>query len=239
MSSLLFFCSVKYELGWNFEKKIIEQSLLLLAKKIFSFVDGDEQRTKNFKERYWESISIFKKKKKKNWDRREEKKQKEREHKTISHENLFLSSAAKKAKEPNSNGLYTRSTNRGITQVPEQLALNLDHDMDDDDDIDHDQQQPLSPTVTNASDEQNDLNLLITDDDEQQQNQTQSMINSIHQRKRMAPLTSHRRPPPSSSSSGMSSTMNEKSDLLSVRTHLEKGKMKLQMIVKKNFVSWI
>lgn len=163
---------------------------------------------------------------------KEEKKKKEREQKTISHKNLFLLSAAKKAKEPNSNGLYTRSTNRGITQVPEQLSLNLDHDMDDDDDIDHDQRQPLSPTVTNASDEQNDLNLLITDDDEQQQqqNQTQSMINSIHQRKRMAPLTSHRRPPPppSSSSSGMSSTMNEKSDLLSVRAHLEKGKTKRQ-----------
>jgi hypothetical protein len=114
----------------------------------------------------------------------------------------------------------------------------MDHEMDDEDDIDHDdedhhtgtdndQQQPESPTITNGSDEHIELNLTMNDDDElQQQSQPLSIITSTHQRKRILPLTNHRRPPLPLPSSVISSTMNGKSDLFSVRAHLEKGKTK-------------
>jgi hypothetical protein len=100
----------------------------------------------------------------------------------------------------------------------------MDHEMDDEDDIDednhtgtdNDQQQPDSPAITNVSDE-----LLETNHDEQEQIQSSS-----HQRKRMLPLTNNRCP--------SSSITNGKSDLLSVRTHLEKGKM---IFIKKLFVN--
>ena len=146
-----------------------------------------------------------------------------------------LSSAARKAKEPHSNGinsLYTRPSTRGITQVPEQISsLNLDHEMDDDDEIDNedddhhistdlDQQQPASPTITNGSDEPNESNHVMNDDDEQQQ-KPPLIMTSTHQRKRMLPLTNHRRPLPPPSS-----TMNGKSELFTVRAHLEKGKIR-------------
>ncbi len=96
--------------------------------------------------------------------------------------------------------------------------------MDDEDEInnddednhtgmDNDQQQPLSPTTTNRSDELIEMNHTMNDDDGQP-----TIITSTHQRKRMLPLTNHRRP-------ASSSTMNGKSDLLSVRSHLEKGKI--------------
>lgn len=149
---------------------------------------------------------------------------------------IFSSSAARKVKEPHANGinnLYTRSTTRGITQVPEQISsMNIDHEMDDEDGIDnddddhhtnpdHDQQQPTSPTITNGSDEPNESNHMMNDDDEQQQ-KPPSIMTSTHQRKRMLPLTNHRRsfpvPPPPS--------MNGKSELWTVRAHLEKGKIK-------------
>ncbi len=153
--------------------------------------------------------------------------------------NIFLNfSAAKKAKDSHTNDInrsYTRSSTRGITQVPEQLSMHhTDHEMDDEDDMEHDdednhtgtdndQQQPESPTMTNGSDELNEYKNTINDDDEQQQHiQPPSIITSTHQRKRMLPLTNHRRLPPPSSSS---STMNGKSDLFSVRAHLEKGKI--------------
>lgn len=155
---------------------------------------------------------------------------------------MLISSAAKKAKISHSNGIngsFTRSSTRGITQVPEQISsLNMDHDIDDEDEMDHndednhtgtdnDQQQPSSPTITNGSDELSGINQTMNNDDEQQQQliRPSLMITSIHQRKRMLPLTSHRHPPPSSSIS--SSTINGKSDLLSVRAHLEKGKEKI------------
>ncbi|CAF1360925.1 unnamed protein product [Rotaria sordida] len=149
--------------------------------------------------------------------------------------------AAKKAKDCHRNGIngsYTRSSTRGITQVPEQISLlHIDHDMDDDDDIDNDdednhtgtdndQQQPSSPTITNGSDEHSGINHSMNNDDEQQQQIRPSLISpSLHQRKRMLPLTNHRRLPPSlpPPSSFISSTMNGKSDLLSVRVHLEKA----------------
>ncbi|CAF1327703.1 unnamed protein product [Adineta steineri] len=140
--------------------------------------------------------------------------------------------AAKKAKDPRLNGIngsYTRSSTRGITQVPEQISsLNIDHEMDDDDEInnnddednhtgtDNDQQQPSSPTITNGSDENNEINHIMNDDDEQHQSRHAPIITSTHQRKRILPLTNHRRPMPSS-------TMNGKSDLFSVRAHLEKA----------------
>jgi len=161
--------------------------------------------------------------------------------------------ASRKLKEPRSNGingLYTRSSTRGITQVPQQISsINMDHEMDDEDEIDHDdednhtgtdndQQQPSSPTITNRSDEPIELSHIINnnnDDDEQQQNQPPSIITSTHQRKRMLPLTNHRRPP---SSSMISSAMDGKSDLLSVRTHLEKGKNLTHQEKEKKTISF-
>ncbi|CAF1599373.1 unnamed protein product [Rotaria sp. Silwood1] len=165
--------------------------------------------------------------------------------------------AAKKAKNPHSNGingLYTRSSTRGITQVPEQISsIHMDHDMDDEDDIDNDdednhtgtdndQQQPASPTITNGSDEHSGINHSMTNDDEQQQHQQQIrsplITPSSHQRKRMLPLTNHKRqppPPPLPSSSFISSNMNGNSDLLSVRAHLEKALNELdRAIISKN-----
>lgn len=154
--------------------------------------------------------------------------------------------AAKKAKFSRSNGInqsYSRSSTRGITQVPEQISsLNIENDMDDEDEMDNDdednhtgtdndQQQPLSPTITNGSDELIGLNHTMNDDDEHQQQPIRSslLINSTHQRKRIYPLTNHRRPPlplPITSS-----TTNEKSDLLSVRTHLEKALQELDRAI--------
>ena len=78
---------------------------------------------------------------------------------------------------------------------------------------DHDQQQPISPTITNGSDGPGEFNHQgMNEDDEQQQPQTRPplILTSTHQRKRMLPY--HRRP-----------IMNEKSDLFSVRNHLERG----------------
>ena len=140
---------------------------------------------------------------------------------------LDISSAARKAKEPHSNGinnLYTRSSSRGITQVPEQLSsLNIDHEMEDEEEMhndeedhhsgtDNDQQQPTSPTVTNGSDGLGELtHHVMNEEDEQQQQPQQNRL--THQRKRMLPMMNHRRP-----------VMNGKSDLLSVRSHLEIGK---------------
>ncbi|CAF2679702.1 unnamed protein product [Rotaria sp. Silwood2] len=163
--------------------------------------------------------------------------------------------AAKKAKDSHTNGIsgsYTRSSTRGITQVPEQISsLHLDHDMDDEDDIDNDdednntgtdndQQQPASPTITNGSDEHSGINNSMNNDDEQQQQHHQQIQSSLitlsgHQRKRMLPLTNHRHPPPllppPPPSSFISSTMNTKSDLLSVRTHLEKALSELDRAI--------
>ncbi|UJR13983.1 hypothetical protein I4U23_000986 [Adineta vaga] len=142
--------------------------------------------------------------------------------------------AARKVKDPRSNGtngLYTRSSTRGITQVPEHISLlNIDHEMDDDDDeinnleseenhpgMDNDQQQPSSPTMTNGSDEHHEINHIMTDDDDQtQQLRHPSIITTNHQRKRTSLLTNPKR-------ATHSSTINSKADLFSVRTHLEKA----------------
>jgi hypothetical protein len=110
-----------------------------------------------------------------------------------------------------------------------------DEEMDNGDEDDHhtgtdnDQQQPTSPTITNGSDGPIELNPIMNDEDEQRARPA-SIITSTHQRKRMLPLTNHRRPPPPPSSS----TMNGKSDLLSVRNHLEKGKIKFNTKFNKN-----
>ena len=166
---------------------------------------------------------------------------------------FFLSSAAKKAKDTHPNGgdadaSYARSSTRGITQVPEQISsLHLDHEMEDDDDMDandddddnhtgtdHDQQQQLDSPVTNASDEL-PANNHGMHDDEHPPSRTPSISTSTHQRKRMFPLTSSRRlPPPPPPSSTHTSTANGKSDLLSVRDHLEKGE---QCTCRKSMVA--
>ncbi|CAF1911550.1 unnamed protein product [Rotaria magnacalcarata] len=184
--------------------------------------------------------------------------------------------AAKKVKDSHTNGIhgsYTRSSTRGITQVPERISsLHVEHDMDDEDDLDNDddenhtgtdndqqqpssptitnehdiddeddldndddenhtgtdndQQQPSSPTITNGSDEHSGINHIMNNEDElpQQRRRPSLIITLTHQRKRMLPLTNRRRvPPPPLSLSFSSSTTNGKSDLLSVRTHLEKA----------------
>ncbi|CAF5078784.1 unnamed protein product, partial [Rotaria magnacalcarata] len=147
--------------------------------------------------------------------------------------------AAKKVKDSHTNGIhgsYTRSSTRGITQVPERISsLHVEHDMDDEDDLDNDddenhtgtdndQQQPSSPTITNGSDEHSGINHIMNNEDElpQQQRRPSLIIPLAHHRKRMLPSTNHKRVPPLSSSFS-SSTTNGKSDLLSVRTHLEKA----------------
>ena len=138
-------------------------------------------------------------------------------------------SAAKKAREPQTNGVgvnYTRSSTRGITQVPEQISSPADdHEMEDDDD-DLDQRddenhhhhhrhhsRPESPTDTNISDDAIDRSHRIHDDDH--------LLTLNHQRKRVVPSNHTRSLIEPSNYSG-------KSNLLAVRTHLEKGKNTFQ-----------
>lgn len=133
---------------------------------------------------------------------------------------FFLNRAAKKAKDPPSNGLgvnYTRTSTRGITQVPEQISSPLgDHEMEDDEDLDdenhpvsdHHQGSVESPTGTNISDDLLDRSHRMHDDELQ--------LSSNHQRKRVFPSGNCR-----TSTDGP--ILSGKTNLLSVRSHLEKG----------------
>jgi len=135
--------------------------------------------------------------------------------------------AAKKAKDthPNgilNNGCYTRSGTRGITQVPDQISSpGLDHEMEDDEDDDLDQQQQDdennqhshpqadSPTNSHTSDDFHDKNHSVHDDEHPRSS-------SNHQRKRL-----YGRTPLPLVNDG--SVINGKSNLLTIRLHLEKA----------------
>jgi hypothetical protein len=149
--------------------------------------------------------------------------------------------AARKAKDSHTNGSYTRSSTRGITQVPDQISSpNLDHEMEYDDDLDqndddnhtdqdHDHHPPpSSPTISNVSDEPLNRNhsMMQADEHVQLSVRSSSLMPSNHQRKRTVPLTHGRSSAPSSTDG---TTINGKSNLLSVRVHLEKGEEKRQL----------
>lgn len=141
---------------------------------------------------------------------------------------LLRCRAAKKAKDSHPNGIlnngsFTRSSTRGITQVPDQISSpGLDHEMDDDDDDDLDQPHPDdenhphsqapadSPTNSHTSDDFHDKPHSVHDDEH-------ARSSSNHQRKRLFGRT----PLPLVNDG---SVINGKSNLLTIRLHLEKGK---------------
>jgi hypothetical protein len=85
--------------------------------------------------------------------------------------------------------------------------------MSDEDDNIH--QQSTSSITTNENEELNDMNNKM--DDDIQDIQLSSSINSTDQQKRRLPLINNRQ-------HSIKTSLNSKSDLLSVRTSIQKGK---------------
>jgi len=121
---------------------------------------------------------------------------------------------AKKARSSKSHGhnkSYHRSSTRHNTNLSQSISsIQRDHKMSDDDDNIH--QQSTSSITTNENEELNDTNNKM--DDDIQDMQLSSSINSTDQQKRRLPYRQQ----------SIKTSLNSKSDLLSVRTSIQKGK---------------